>query len=130
MGTQVSFRMNVKHHNNEDWNFYQSTEAGDDPVVVHNDENDNTILSSNIGTTRTSTTTTTTTTTLTTTTSTTTTTRLTTVMWRKPTWKWNPGVYDPFGQLPNYEEIEEFSNAPRVQSRQNGNYYPTGTDFQ
>ena len=34
VGTQVSFRMNVKHHNNEDWNFYQSTEAGDDPVVV------------------------------------------------------------------------------------------------
>ena len=53
-------------------------------------------------------------------------------MWRKPTWKWNPGVYDPFGQLPKYEdEIKEFSNAPiRVQSRQNGNYYPTGTDFQ
>ena len=34
--------MNVKHQNNEDWNFYQSTEAGDDPVVVY-DEN-NTIL--------------------------------------------------------------------------------------
>ena len=58
--------------------------------------------------------------------------RLTTVMWRKPTWKWNPGVYDPFGQLPKYEdEIKEFSNSPiRVLSRQNGNYYPTGTDFQ
>lgn len=35
IGTKVSFRMNVKHQSDqENWNFYQSTEAGDDPVVI------------------------------------------------------------------------------------------------
>lgn len=38
MGTKVMFRMNVQHDQDQDnWDFYQSTESGDDPVVIFDD---------------------------------------------------------------------------------------------